>query len=95
MAVFTFVPRDALARWLARYAIGSLVEYEGIASGIENSNYFVTTTAGRYVLTRSERLAADELPILLGVMLLLAVRDNPCTVPVADRDGRVLGTLAG
>lgn len=95
MAVFTFVPRDALARWLERYAIGSLIEYEGIASGIENSNYFVTTTAGRYVLTLFERLAADELPFHLGLMHHLAARDIPCPDPVADRDGLVLGTLAG
>lgn len=95
MAVFTFVPRDALARWLEQYAIGSLVEYEGIASGIENSNYFVTTTAGRYVLTLFERLAADELPFHLGLMHHLAVRGIPCPDPVADREGLVLGTLAG
>lgn len=95
MAVFTPVSREALARWLERYAIGSLVEYEGIASGIENSNYFVTTTAGRYVLTLFERLAADELPFHLGLMHHLAARGIPCPDPVADHDGLVLGTLAG
>ncbi|HEY0877409.1 MAG TPA: homoserine kinase [Zeimonas sp.] len=95
MAVFTFVPRDALARWLARYDVGSLVEYEGIASGIENSNFFVTTTAGRYVLTLFERLSGDELPFHLGLMHHLAARGIPCPDPIADRKGAVLGTLAG
>lgn len=95
MAVFTFVARDALARWLARYDIGTLVEHEGIASGIENSNYFVTTTIGRYVLTLFERLSADELPFHLGLLRHLAAHGIPCPDPVADRDGVVLGTLMG
>ncbi len=95
MAVFTFVARDALARWLARYDVGTLVEHEGIASGIENSNYFVTTTAGRYVLTLFERLSADELPFHLGLLHHLALHGIPCPDPIADRDGVVLETLMG
>ncbi|MCD6674675.1 MAG: homoserine kinase [Burkholderiaceae bacterium] len=95
MAVFTFVSRDALARWLARYDIGDLVEHEGIASGIENSNWFVTTTAGRYVLTLFERMTAQELPFHLGLLHRLAAHGIPCPDPVADRDGVVLETLMG
>lgn len=95
MAVFTYVSRDALARWLARYDLGTLLAHEGIESGIENSNWFVTTTAGRYVLTLFERLPADELPFHLGFLRHLAAHGIPCPDPVADRDGAVLGTLAG
>jgi len=95
MAVFTFVSSDALARWLARYDIGNLVEHEGIASGIENSNWFVTTTAGRYVLTLFERMSAQELSFHLGLLHHLAARGIPCPDPVADRDGVVLDTLMG
>lgn len=95
MAVFTRVARDALARWIEGYAIGSLLEYEGIESGIENSNYFVTTSAGRYVLTLFERLPADALPFHLGLLHHLAARGIPCPDPVPDRTGALLGTLAG
>ncbi|MCO5107457.1 MAG: homoserine kinase [Burkholderiaceae bacterium] len=95
MAVFTPVTRDELAHWLERYDLGELREFEGIASGIENSNFFVTTSAGRFVLTLFERLGADELPFYLGLMHHLAARGIPCPDPVADREGAVLGNLNG
>ena len=51
MSVFTPVPESVLADWLKDYAIGRLVELKGISAGVQNSNFFVTTTLGRYVLT--------------------------------------------
>ena len=51
MAVFTLPSEEALARWVEAYAIGSLTGFAGIAAGVQNSNFFVTTTLGRYVLT--------------------------------------------
>jgi homoserine kinase type II len=95
MAVFTPVTRDELAHWLESYDLGELREFEGIASGIENSNFFVTTARGRYVLTLFERLGIDELPFYLGLMHHLAARGVPCPDPVADRDGALLGRLNG
>ncbi|RPH65471.1 MAG: homoserine kinase [Burkholderiales bacterium] len=95
MAVFTPVSRDELAHWLERYHLGELRDFEGIASGIENSNFFVTTSAGRFVLTLFERLAFDELPFYLGLMHHLAARGVPCPDPVADRRGALLGRLNG
>jgi homoserine kinase type II len=68
MAVFTPVSRSELERWLAGYDLGELRTHEGIASGIENSNFFVDTGHGRYVLTLFERLSADQLPFYLGMM---------------------------
>ena len=62
MSVYTTVSAEDLDAWLARYAVGTLAELAPIASGIENTNYFVTTTRGRYVLTLYERLPAEDLP---------------------------------
>ena len=48
MSVYTTVSAEDLDAWLARYALGGLVSHEAIESGIENTNYFVTTGRGRY-----------------------------------------------
>ena len=95
MAVFTPVSGQALEHWLAGFDLGALRDLQGIASGIENSNFFVDTTRGRYVLTLFERLSATQVPFYLGLMRHLAARGVPCPDPVADRQGRLLGELAG
>ena len=61
MSVYTPVTASDLDAWLTRYTVGGLAALEPIASGIENTNYFVTTDRGRYVLTLYERLPAGEL----------------------------------
>ena len=75
MSVYTPVTTEELNAWLARYAVGALVELAPIAAGIENTNYFVTTAKGRYVLTLYERLPAEELPFYLNLMAHLARAD--------------------
>ncbi len=95
MAVFTPVSRAQLGRWLERFDLGALRAVEGIAAGIENSNFFVDTQRGRYVLTLFERLSAAELPFYLDLMHHLAAHGIPCPDPVRDRAGTSLGTLSG
>jgi homoserine kinase type II len=95
MAVFTPVSRQQLADWLLDHQVGELIEHVGIESGIENTNYFVTTTGGRFVLTLFERLGAAQLPFYLNLMRHLAAAGIPCPDPVPDRRGALLSALAG
>ena len=95
MSVFTSVSDAELSAWLSRYRIGTLVEYAGIAAGIENTNYFLTTSGGRYVLTLFERLTREALGYYLHLMAHLAHCGIPCPAPIADGDDELLGTLNG
>ncbi|MDB5628504.1 MAG: homoserine kinase, partial [Tardiphaga sp.] len=68
MAVYTDVAADELAAFLARYDIGDLLSYKGIAEGVENSNFLLHTTAGSFFLTLYEkRTSLDDLPFVLGL----------------------------
>ncbi|AUH49471.1 homoserine kinase [Chromobacterium sp. ATCC 53434] len=95
MSVYTTVGRDSLRQWLQGYALGQLQELQGIAAGITNTNYFVTTTHGRYVLTLFETLRLDELPYYLSLMSHLAKHGVACPAPIADHSDNFASMLAG
>jgi homoserine kinase type II len=95
MSVYTQVSTEELEAWLARYAAGALQEQAPIIAGIENTNYFVTTTKGRYVLTLYERLPAEELPFYLNLMAHLARAGVACPAPLPDRTGALFSLLNG
>ena len=96
MAVYTDVAADELAEFLSRYDLGELLSYKGIAEGVENSNFLLHSSAGYFILTLYEkRVAKDDLPFFLGLMTHLASRGISCPLPVKNRNGEALSTLAG
>ncbi|WP_374595704.1 homoserine kinase [Sphingosinicella sp.] len=96
MAVYTHVPAEDLSAFVARYDIGELVAAKGIAEGVENSNYLIDTTRGRYILTLYEkRVDTADLPYFLALMRHAADKGLPIPRPVEDRAGEALQELAG
>lgn len=95
MAVYTEVSDDLLQSFVHSYGLGELLSYKGIAEGVENTNYFVQTEKGPFILTLYEkRVRSEDLPFFLGLMEHLAARGLSCPTPVRDKEGRILRTLA-
>ncbi|MHB1515447.1 MAG: homoserine kinase [Acidiferrobacteraceae bacterium] len=95
MSVFTTVSRPELDRLLADYDAGHLKRFEGIAAGIENTNYFVITSQGEFVLTVFEQLPRAEIPFFLELKAFLAHHGFPCAEPMARHGGAYLGEIQG
>lgn len=95
MAVFTPVSLDDLSSWITQFPLGKALAIKGISSGIENSNFFITTEAGEYVLTIFENLSFEQLPFYLHLMRHLAERDVLVPAPVANLQGDIINALHG
>lgn len=95
MAVFTAVTLDDLTQWIKQFPLGQALALDGIASGIENSNFFLTTERGEYVLTVFENLDFAQLPFYIQLMRHLAERGIPVPAPVANQDGELVVALHG
>lgn len=95
MAVFTAVTLDELTQWIKQFPLGQALALDGIASGIENSNFFLTVERGEYVLTIFENLDFEQLPFYIGLMRHLAERGIPVPAPVANHDGELVVPLQG
>lgn len=96
MAVYTEVGDDELGHFVGQYDIGSVESCKGIAEGVENSNFLLTTDRGPFILTLYERrVNPDDLPFFLGLMDHLAAKGIKCPVPIHGRDGIALRELAG
>ncbi|MEZ5997652.1 MAG: homoserine kinase [Hyphomonas sp.] len=96
MAVYTQVSDEALDAFLKEYDLGTPLSFKGIAEGVENSNYYLETSTGRYILTLFEkRVNAADLPFFIGLKQHLAAKGYPCPEPIMGRDGEALRTLEG
>src|SRR5882757_5966595 len=95
MSVFTPVSNAEAARLLERYTLGEVEKLEGIAQGVENTNYFLTTTTGEYVLTLFEHIPRADLPFYVGLMDHLAHHDVTCPAPMRRDDDEMLTEVNG
>ena len=95
MSVFTPITTDEARAFVASYRVGDIIDFQNIAAGVENSNFFVTTTAGRYVLTIFEKIPKTDLAFYMGLMTHLHDNGVACAAPLATVDHAVIRELKG
>lgn len=93
MSVYTTINLDILSKFLRDYHLGDLVSYKGILGGITNTNYFIDTTEGRFVLTIYEVLKDTELPFYLDFTRYLNQHQVACPAPVPQKNGQLFGHI--
>src|SRR5262245_42663633 len=96
MAVYTDVSFEDLEAFLASYDLGHAHVFKGIAEGVSNSNYYLQTSTGAYILTLYEkRVEKDDLPFYLGLIEHLARAGIRCPTPLHSKNGKLTGVLNG
>lgn len=91
MSVYTHISKSQLNALLRQYPqIGTLVDYKGITEGIENTNYFVNTTVGKFVLTIFEQHCFEDLYFFLDLMAFVSETGLPVPHPIVDSQGKYL-----
>ncbi len=95
MSVYTNVLPHELNEFLENYSLGQLQQFAGISNGIENTNYFVTTSKGQYVLTIFEQLTLEDLPYFLELMAFFSEENIPTAHPIADSQNEYIRILNG
>lgn len=95
MAVYTKVSEEELITFLCQYDIGALQSYEGIEQGVSNTNYFVTTDKGRFVLTLFEphRVRAEDIPFFIRYSMVLEKAGVPCPRTMIQQNGKSFSFL--
>lgn len=95
MSVFTPLSRPELETFLAPYGLGRLRDFQGIAAGTENSNFFISLEQGEYVLTLVERGPVQDLPYFVELLDVLHEANLPVPYALRTTDGVALRELAG
>lgn len=96
MAVYTQVDPDDLSTLVSHYDIGKVLSCKGIAEGVENSNFLLETTGGRYILTLYEkRVSEGDLPFFVDLLNHLATEGRPVPAMVPDRAGIAIQQISG
>ena len=93
MSVYTSVNIKELKIWLQDYAFDNLTDYQGIKSGITNTNYFLMTAHDRFVLTLFEKNTIEDLPYFVDLMAHLAKNSFLCPKPIFKNNGTALSIL--
>ncbi len=96
MAVYTQLTEKKLKEFFLKYSLGKLLNYKGIKEGIENTNYFVETAKGKFILTLYEkRVDEKDLPFFISLMKNLFDKKFPSPQPLININGNYISEIAG
>ena len=94
MAVYTKIPEDELKKFFTKYDLGKLINYKEIKEGIENTNYFIQTEKGKFILTLYEkRIEEKDLPFFISLMRNLFDNNFPCPEPIINKNGNYISEI--
>ena len=91
MAIYTKLSKEKIVSIISNYNLGKMKKFEGIKEGIENTNYFVETEKGKFILTIYEkRVNSDDLPFFSKLMLELSNKNFICPKPILNKNNKYL-----
>ena len=94
MSVFTTIDLQQLNTFLESYPTGVADSFTGIEAGITNSNFFIDTSTGRYVLTIVENESHEDVEWFMQLLAFLHKDKIPCAKPMQAVNGSYTNTLA-
>ena len=96
MAIYTKLSENNLKEFFLNYNLGKLLNYKGIQEGIENTNYFIQTDKGKFILTVYEkRVEEKDLPFFMGLMRNLFDANFPSPEPIINKNGNYITEISG
>ena len=95
MAVYTSITKEELKTFLSDFDVGALQSFDGISSGVTNTNYLVTTSLNKYILTVFEHHSMDELPFFINLMTFLSDHNIDCPNPISNNQKKSINLLKG
>ena len=93
MSVYTSVSDNEFSEILSLYNLGNFISSQGIQAGIENTNYFVTTTKGEYVFTLFEKINQQELKLYISLLKELSIAGIACPQPQEDKNKQTINII--
>ena len=93
MSVYTSVSNNEFVEILHNYSLGDFISAQGIQSGLENTNYFITTTKGEYVFTLFEEIDRQALGLYVSLLQDLSLSEIACPIPQSDKHNQVINNI--
>ena len=93
MAVFTSISFDELSIWLKQFNLGNLIDFQGISSGVTNTNYLIVVEDARFILTIFEDTQFDDLSFYIDLMSFLSKNHILCPQPILNKNEKYLSLL--